>query len=119
MHEPAHPGRGRGADHRPRAVAVDAVQRRRVGRAQRVDPGDVVGDVRVAHPGRERALVEQVPADDLGAEPAELGGRALGPGERDDAVPAGDQPLHERATDQPGAAGDEDPLAHGRVSRGP
>jgi hypothetical protein len=27
---------------------------------------------------------------------------------------AGDEALHERATDQPGAAGDEDPLAHGR-----
>jgi hypothetical protein len=118
VHEPAHPGRGRGADHRPRAVAVDAVQRRRVGRAQRVDPGDVVGDVRVAHPGRERALVEQSPRT-TSARAAELGGRALGPGERDDAVPAGDQPLHERAADQPGAAGDEDPLAHGRVSRGP
>ena len=42
--EPPHPGRGRGAHDRPRAVAVDAVQRRRVGRAQRVDARDVVGD---------------------------------------------------------------------------
>ena len=60
------------------------------------------------HAAHERVLVERVAAHDLGAAARQRVGCRVRARERDDVVPAHDEPLDERATDHSAATRDED-----------
>ena len=99
---------GGGADRCHRAVDVDAPHRLGVVDAQRVDAGDVEGELGALHAACQRGLVEHVPARHLGAAALQRGGGRVGARERDHVVSARHEALDERAADHPAAAGDED-----------
>jgi hypothetical protein len=67
----------------------------------------VVDDVAAAHRGRQRLGVQDVPAYGFGAHLAQRLRRVLGPRQRLDLTPVGEETLDDRAADKPGAAGDE------------
>jgi hypothetical protein len=101
-----------------RAADVDVDQRRRVGRAEGVHAGHVEGERAALHPAGHHVLVQRVAADHARA----AGGqRPLGrvrAHERDDLVPALDQPPGERAAHETAAAGQED-ARHAFTGPGP
>jgi hypothetical protein len=101
-----------GPRRRPRAVDVDPPQRRRVGRAEPVDAGHVVGDAAARHPGGQRRLVEHVAAGRARARGGQLPRALIRAGQRHHLVAALDQPAHERAPHEPGSPGDVDPVGH-------
>ena len=108
MDQARHAGRGGGADGRHRAVDVDAPHRLGILDAERVDAGDVEGELGALHAAHQRGLVEHVAARDLGAAALQRGGGLVGARERDDVVSARHEALDERAADHPAAARDED-----------
>ena len=112
-----HPGAARGPHGRLGAADVHVEQPRRVGGAHRVDTGHVVDQPAAGHAGRERVLVESVPADHAGAARKQrLLGR-VGAGQRDQLVAELDQPRGQRAPDQTAASGQEDLRHVARSSR--
>jgi hypothetical protein len=103
-----HSRRGGGTDGRHRAVDVDAPHRFGILDAERVDAGDVEGQLGALHAAHQGGLVEHVAARHLGAAALQRDGGRVRAGERDDIVSARHQALDERAADHSAAARDED-----------
>jgi hypothetical protein len=86
---------------------VDVEEGHGIGRAQRVDAGDVVDEVAAAHPGAERVLVERVAHGHLRTTVAKLVRGVLRAREGGHGAPVGHQPVEQRPADEPAAAGEE------------